>query len=68
MKHLKNLRARLVNGDDDDLVMRHPTDDLHHVFRVLRGETRSRFIEQIHVRHADHIQPDVETFALAAAQ
>ena len=67
MEHLENFRTRLVNGDDDDLVVRHPTDDLHHMLRVLRGQTGSRLIEKIHVRHADHIEPNVEAFALAAA-
>ena len=68
VKHLEEFGARLVNGDNDDLVVRHSADDLHDVLGVLRGEAGSRFIEKINVRHADHIEPDVEAFALAAAQ
>ena len=35
VKHLEKLRAWLVNGHDDDFVMRHPADDLDHVFGIL---------------------------------
>ena len=36
VKHLEKLRARLVNGDEDDLVVRHPPDDLDNVFGIFR--------------------------------
>ncbi len=68
VKHLENFRARLVNGDDDDLVVRHPADDLDDVLGVLRGEPGSRLVEEVNVGHADHIEADVEAFALAAAE
>ena len=35
MEHLENFGARLVNSDNNDLVVRHPPDDLHDVLRVL---------------------------------
>src|SRR5260370_6951476 len=68
VKHLKEFRAGLVNGDNDDLVVRHTANDLDHVFGVFRGEAGSRFVEKINVRHSDHIEPDVETFALPPPQ
>ncbi len=67
MKHLENLRARLVDGDDDDLVVRHPADDLDHMLGVLRGKAGCRFVEQVNVRHADHVETDIEPLAFAAA-
>ncbi len=36
VKHLEKFRARLMDRDHDDLVMRHPADDLDHVLGVLR--------------------------------
>ena len=68
VKHLEKLRARLMDRDDDDLVMRHPADDLDHVLRVLRGKTGGRLVEEVNVGAADHIEPDVEPFPLAAAE
>ena len=35
VKHLENLRARLVNCNNDDFVMRHPADDLDDVLGIL---------------------------------
>src|SRR4029453_1335396 len=68
MEHLEEFGTRLVNGDKNDLVVRHPTDDFHDVLGILRGEARSWFVEKVNVGHPDHIQPDVEAFAFAAAQ
>ena len=38
VKHLEQLRARLVNRDDDDFVVRHAANDLDDVLGVFRGE------------------------------
>ena len=35
MKHLENLRARLMNRDDNDFVVRHAPNDFHDVLRIL---------------------------------
>ena len=68
MKHLEEFGARLVNGNNYDLVVRHSADDLQDMLGVLRGEAGSGLIEKIDVGHADHIEANVEAFALAAAQ
>src|SRR5438045_3884323 len=60
LKHLENLRARLVNGNYDDFVVCHAPNDFDYVLRILRGETGSWFVKQINVRHSDHIEPDIE--------
>ena len=68
VKHLEKFRARLVDRDDDDLVVRHAANDFDDVLGILRGKAGSRFVEKVNIRHADHIETDVEPFALAAAQ
>src|SRR5205807_228705 len=68
VKHLEKFGARLVNRDDDDLVVRHAANDLDDVLGVFRGEAGSWLIEEVNVRHTDHVEADVEAFAFAAAQ
>ena len=68
VEHLENFRARLVDGDDDDFVVRHGPDDFHDVLGVLRRQTRGRFVEKVDVGRTDHIESDVEPFAFPAAQ
>ena len=68
VKHLEELRARLVNRNDDDLVVGECADDLDHVFGILRRKARGRLVEQVDVGGPNHVQPDVEPFPLAAAQ
>ena len=68
MEHLEDFGARLVNADNNDLVVRHSADDLQDMLGVLRGEAGSGLIEKINIGHADHIEANVEAFALAAAQ
>ena len=36
VKHLKNFRAWLVNRDDDDFVVRQPSNDFHDVLGIFR--------------------------------
>src|SRR5436189_4268612 len=67
LKHLEDLRARLVDGNDDDFVVRHAPNDFDYVLGIFRRETGSWFVKQINVRHSDHIEPDVEPFSLATA-
>jgi hypothetical protein len=67
MKHLEEFRARLMDGDDDDFVMRHSADNFHHVLGILRRKAGSRLVEQVNVGDADHVEPDVEPFPFAAA-
>ena len=67
MEHLEDFGARLVNADNNDLVVRHSADDLHDMLGVLRGEAGSRLIEKVNVRHAYHIEANVEAFTLATA-
>ena len=43
-------------------------NDFHDVLGVFRGEPGGRFVEKINVRHPDHIETDVESFSLAAAE
>ena len=50
VKHLEELRARLVDRDDHDLVVRHRADDLDDVLGILRGEAGGRFVEKVNVR------------------
>ncbi len=68
VKHLENLRARLVNRDDDDFVVRHPADDLDDVLGILRGQAGGRLVEEVDVGRADHVEADVEALSLAAAE
>ena len=68
MKQLEQFGARLVNGDDDDFVVRHRANDLDHVLGIFRRKSRSWLVEQINVRHSNHVEPDVEPFPFAAAQ
>ena len=68
VKHLENFRARLVDGDDDDLVVRHPADDLDDVLGILRGQAGGRLVEEVNVGRADHVEADVEAFSFAAAE
>ena len=68
MKHLEKFRARLVNGDDDDLVVRHRPNDLEDVFGIFRAEARGRLVEKINVRRTDHVEADIESFAFTTAQ
>jgi hypothetical protein len=68
VEHLEQARTGLMDGGDDDLVAREAADDLQHMLAVLRGQARGRFIEQIHVRDADHVEAGVEPLALAAAE
>ena len=68
VKHLEKFRARLVDRDDDDLVVRQRADDLDDVLGILRRQTGSRLVEKINVGRADHIEADVEPFPLAAAE
>ena len=57
-----------MNRDDDDLVVRHPADDLDDVLGIFRGQPGSRLVKKVNVGRADHIEADVEAFSLAAAQ
>ena len=68
VKHLKNFRGRLVNRHDHDLVVRHSTDDLDDVLGILRRQPARRFVEEIDIRGADHVQTDVQPFSLAAGE
>ena len=68
MKHLEKFRARLVNGDDDDFVVRHRANDLDDVLGIFRAQPRGRLVEKINVRRTDHVEADVEPLSLAAAQ
>src|SRR5215510_7659401 len=67
LEHLENFRARLVNRNDDDLVVRHAPDDFDDVLGIFRRETGSWLVKQINVRHSDHIEADVKPFSLATA-
>ena len=67
-EHLEKLRGRLVDGDEDDLVVRHRADDLDDVLAVLRAEAACRFVEKENVRAGDHVQADVQPLALAAGE
>src|SRR5262249_35290519 len=49
LKHLEDLRARLVNGNDNDFVVCHASNDLDHVLGIFRRETGSWFVKQINV-------------------
>src|SRR6187399_1005866 len=68
MKHLKYLRARLMNRNNDDFVVRQCSNDFDHVLGILRRKSRSRFIKQINVRGPNHIEADVQTLAFPATQ
>ena len=57
-----------MNGGDDDLVARQTTDDFEHVLAVLGRQAGSRFIKQVHVGDADHVEPRIETLALATTE
>ena len=68
VEHLENFRTRLVDGDHDDFVVGHGMDDFHDMLGVFRGQARGRFVEEIDVGRADHIESDIEPLALAAAE
>src|SRR5215510_3399554 len=68
VEHLENFRARLVNRDDDDFVVRHAPNNFDYVLGVFGRKTGGWFVKKINVRHPDHIETDVEPFPLAAAQ
>jgi len=68
VKHLENLRARLVNGDDDDFVVRHPADDLDDVLGIFRGQPGGRLVKEVNVGRTDHVEADIEALSLAAAE
>ena len=68
VEHLEDLRGRLVDRDEDDLVVRHAPDDLDDMLRVLGGETTRRLVKEVDVGSADHVEADVEALALAAAE
>ena len=68
VKHLEELRARLMDRDNDDLVVREPADDLDDVLGVLRGKPGRRLVKKINVGRPNHVEADVEPFPLAAAQ
>ena len=38
VKHLEKFGARLVDRDDDDLIVRHAANDLDDVLGILRGK------------------------------
>src|SRR5438128_7946902 len=67
MEHLENFRTRLVNGDDDDLVVRHPTDDLHHMLRVLRDKPEVGPSKRYTFDMAIILKPMFKRLPLAAA-
>src|SRR4029079_10950758 len=67
-KHLKQFRGRLMDGDQDDLVVRHRTDDLDDMFAVLRAEAARRLVEQKNVRRTDHIEPHVQPLPFPAGE
>src|SRR5882757_7658856 len=67
LKHLENLRTRLVNGNDDDFVVRHARNDFHYLLGIVGRETGSWSVKQINVRQTDQIQSDVEPFSLATS-
>src|SRR4029077_17628089 len=49
LKHLEDLRTRLVNGNDDDFVVRHASNDFDYVLGIFRRETGSWFVKKINV-------------------
>ena len=61
-------RARLVDGDENDLVVRHPANDLDDVLGVLRRKPGGGLVHEVDVGDSHHVEPHVEAFALAAAQ
>ena len=65
MEHLEETRARLVDRDDDDLVVGHAPDDVEHVLGILGGQAGGRFVEKVDIGDADDIHADVEALALA---
>jgi len=68
VKHLEKFRARLVDRDDDDLVMGEGADDLDDVLGIFRRQTGRGLVEEVNVRRPNHIKADVEPFPFAAAQ
>ena len=46
-KHLEQLRGRLMDRDEDDLVVRHRANDLDDVLAVLRAQAAGRLVEEI---------------------
>src|SRR5439155_11941471 len=68
MEHLKKLRARLMDRNDDDFVVRHAPNNLDHVLGIFRGESGGRLVEKINVRHTNHVETDIKAFAFATAQ
>ena len=57
-----------MDGDDDDFVVSHASNDFDDMFGILGREAGGWLVEQINVGHADHIEADVETFAFTAAE
>ena len=57
-----------MDRHEDDLVVRHPPDDLDDVLGVLGGEAAGRFVEEVDVGRADHVEADIEALALTAAE
>src|SRR5207247_3994303 len=47
VKHLKKFRARLVNRDNDDFVMREASNDFHDVLGIFFGKGGSWCVETI---------------------
>ena len=68
VKHLEDFRSRLVNRDEDDLVVRHAADDLNDVLGILGRETAGGLVEEVHVGGTDHVEADIEAFAFAAGE
>ena len=68
VKELEEAGAGLVDTDDDDLVVRQPTNQLQHVLGILGGQSRGRLIEEVDVGNPDHVQPRVEPLALATGE
>ena len=57
-----------MDRHEHDLVVAHALDDLDDVLAVLAAQPAGGFVEQVDVGPADHVQPDVEPLALAAAE
>ena len=56
-----------MNGNNDDFVVRHRTNDFHDVLRIFGAQARGRFVKKINIRRPDHVETDVESFSFAAS-
>ena len=68
VEKMEQPRARLMDDDEDDLVVRKAADDVDDVLAVLRADAAGRFVEQENVRRADHIEADIQSLPLAAGE